>query len=133
MPCLEFEISVVLMVCVVGSVVVSWIVRKQKGNIRLPTHVEDEHLATGFAADPFNVTLPEDIVDGYPVDADEFWKRVGAKGVFVRKRHHTHFFLGKLDAMAKAGYDNPFSFCCGYQCFQFRLGYRKQRHSVYHL
>lgn len=83
------------MVCVVGSGVVAWFFREKEGRIRLPVHAEDEHPASGFVAeaDPFNVTTPEDIVDGYPVDADEFWKRVGAEGVFSHKRNLLKFLL----------------------------------------
>ncbi len=87
MPRFQFETSVALMVCVVGSGVVTWFVSEKEGKIRLPMHAEDERPASGFVAeaDPFNVTTPEDIVDGYPVDADEFWKRVSAEGVFITK------------------------------------------------
>lgn len=83
MPRFQFEISVALMVCVVGSGVVAWFVREKKGKIRLPTHTDDEHQTNGFVpeADPFNVTTPEDIVDGYPIDIDEFWKQVNAEYV----------------------------------------------------
>jgi hypothetical protein len=43
-----------------------------KANIQLP--VNDE--PNGHAYDPFDVTKPEDLVDGYPIKAAEFWGRV---------------------------------------------------------
>jgi len=86
MVCFEFEISVVLAICVPVSCVVLWFTtRAKEGGVRLPVHVgEDEGILTrdtdagGYLSgdDPFDVTKPEDIIDGYPIDEDEFWNRV---------------------------------------------------------
>lgn len=91
MPRFEFEFSVVLLVCAVGSGIVKWCMREKEGKIRLPTHAgeENERVGDGFAGeggDPFDVTRPEDIVDGYSLDEDEFWKRVSlwVDGYFAR-------------------------------------------------
>lgn len=79
MPRLEFEISVALVVSVVLSGIVLWITREKEGKVQLPTHVDDESLGDGFlGGDPFDVTKPEDVIDGYPIDEDEFWKKVSA-------------------------------------------------------
>ncbi|EKM77362.1 hypothetical protein AGABI1DRAFT_130448 [Agaricus bisporus var. burnettii JB137-S8] len=78
MPRLEFEISVALVVSVVLSGIVLWITREKEGKVQLPTHVDDESLGDGFlgGGDPFDVTKPEDVIDGYPIDEDEFWKKM---------------------------------------------------------
>ncbi|KAF9450615.1 P-loop containing nucleoside triphosphate hydrolase protein [Macrolepiota fuliginosa MF-IS2] len=77
MPRFEFEASVVLAVCAVSSAVVGWFTREKEGTVRLPMHVGEEGNPAGSGGeDPFDVTRPEDVVDGYPLDADEFWKRM---------------------------------------------------------
>ena len=44
-----------------------------EGKVQLPQFVRDEAFQ-----DPFDVTKPEDIVDGEPVGEDAFWARVSA-------------------------------------------------------
>jgi hypothetical protein len=85
MPRFEFEISVVLVVFVFFSLMALWIAREKDGRVKLPSHLGDEGVggAGGLArdgylpgVDPFDVTKPEDIMDGYPIDEDGFWRRV---------------------------------------------------------
>lgn len=78
MPRLEFEISVALVGCVLVSLVGLWITREKEGSVKLPVHVgDDDSLGNGSGeGDPFDVTKPEDVVDGYPIDEDGFWKRI---------------------------------------------------------
>jgi len=88
MVCFESEISVVLVICVPVSCVVLWFTtRAKEGSVRLPVYVgeEEEEIFTRSADagnagssgdDPFDVTKLEDIIDGYPIDEDGFWKRV---------------------------------------------------------
>lgn len=84
MPSFEFEISVVLVVFAFVSLVALWITREKEGSVKLPTHVGDEGVVGGGGdedayvpvVDPFDVTKPEDLIDGYPIDGEGFWKRV---------------------------------------------------------
>jgi hypothetical protein len=48
--------------------------KKAEGTIQLPVHVEEDQHDT--LHDPFDVTKPEDVVHGYPIDAEGFWTRV---------------------------------------------------------
>lgn len=88
MPRFEFEISVVLVICVLVSRVVWWFtMREKEGGVRLPVHIGEEESGSGMLTssvdtggylsrgDPFDITKLEDIVDGYPIDEDGFWKR----------------------------------------------------------
>ncbi|TFK92526.1 multidrug resistance-associated ABC transporter [Polyporus arcularius HHB13444] len=45
----------------------------------LPTFAEGE----GLTRDPFDVTKPEDFIDGTPVDEDDFWKRMRLRKLTV--------------------------------------------------
>jgi hypothetical protein len=80
MPRFEFEISVALLVSVVLSGIVLWVTREKEGKVQLPTHVGEEPLGDGFlgGGDPFDVTKPEDLLDGFPVNEEQFWKRVSS-------------------------------------------------------
>ncbi|KAF8870666.1 hypothetical protein BD779DRAFT_1680931 [Infundibulicybe gibba] len=48
----------------------------------LPLHLDD---TTGplFAGDPFDVTTPEDIIDGYPTEAEAFWAQMRWRKLFI--------------------------------------------------
>lgn len=118
MPRFEFEISIALVVCVAASCIILWFTREKEGKVALPTNIGDEPVGDGFigGGDPFDVTRPEDIVDGLPIDEDEFWRRVSSSGFL--------WFLGKtlnccicLDAVAEDGHVDTSRFRCGYQCF----------------
>lgn len=78
MPRYQLQIAVVLALSAVGSLLVFYFTRTKEGKIQLPTHV-DESEETFYGPDPFDVTKPEDIIDGYPIDADAFWTRVRLK------------------------------------------------------
>jgi len=66
-----------------SGAVIAWSNRKTEGKIQLPVHsdvaAEDDHYARH---DPLDVTTPEDLVDGYPIEEDAFWQRVGGNSVF---------------------------------------------------
>lgn len=50
--------------------------RQDEGKIKLPSSsllVEEGREET---KDPFNVTVPEDFVNGTPIDEDKFWLKV---------------------------------------------------------
>jgi hypothetical protein len=71
MPRLQLAIAVVLVLSNVASFFALFVVRRTKGNIQLPVHVDrgEEH-------DAFDVSKAEDMIDGYPVNAESFWTRV---------------------------------------------------------
>jgi len=75
MPRFQFEIAIVLAVSIACSLAVFYLTRPEEGKIQLPTHVESSEEAY-HGPDPFDVTKPEDIIDGYPIGADAFWARV---------------------------------------------------------
>ncbi|KAF8955330.1 multidrug resistance-associated ABC transporter [Flammula alnicola] len=74
MPRFQLPIAVVLAVSVLGSSIVFFLTRTTEGKIQLPTHVDSEDGEPMH--DAFDVTRAEDIVDGYPVDAENFWARM---------------------------------------------------------
>jgi hypothetical protein len=63
----------------VGATIISsfalFLARSQQQKIHLPT-VQDASLADDVDQDPFNVTKPEDFIDGEPIDEDAFWAKV---------------------------------------------------------
>ncbi|KAF9234929.1 hypothetical protein BU15DRAFT_78554 [Melanogaster broomeanus] len=76
----QLPLAAVLAATAVGSIVVLYLTRPRKGKIQLPTHGdEDEPLLR----DPFDVTRPEDIVDGYPINEDAFWDKVRLRKLLV--------------------------------------------------
>lgn len=77
MPRFQFEISVALTISALGSILVFYLTRAQEGKIHLPAYSEDSESEDGLRGhDPFDVTTPEDIIDGYPIDIDAFWAKV---------------------------------------------------------
>ena len=74
MPHYQLPIAVALVVSAVTSLLTFYLTRTREGKIQLPAHtaVEDEQ----NERDVFDVTRPEDVTDGYPIDAEGFWKRV---------------------------------------------------------
>jgi hypothetical protein len=71
----ELAVAITLASSACVSLIVFYLTRDQEGKVQLPTHVdESEHVLYGH--DPFDVTTPEDIIDGYPIDADAFWASV---------------------------------------------------------
>jgi hypothetical protein len=64
----------------VGATAISsfalFLARSQQQKVRLPT-TQDVSLAGDVNHDdPFNVTKPEDFIDGEPIDEDAFWFKV---------------------------------------------------------
>lgn len=76
MPWFEFEISLVSVVLVLGSCVAFWITREKEGQVKLPTYSGDLDTRHFGESDPFDVTKPEDVMDGYPLNGEGFWQRV---------------------------------------------------------
>ena len=70
MPRFQLPIAIALVVSAVISLLTFYLTRAKDGKIQLPVVDEqNEH-------DAFDVTRPEDLTDGYPIDAENFWIRV---------------------------------------------------------
>lgn len=72
----ELEVAIALAVAGCGSLIVLYVTRTTLGKIQLPTHFDETEDSILHIHDPFDVTTFEDIIDGYPVDADAFWASV---------------------------------------------------------
>ncbi|KAJ7204719.1 multidrug resistance-associated ABC transporter [Mycena pura] len=78
MPLYQLEIAVALAACAFGSSVFLYLNRRTEGKIQLPIRSEvDLH------DDAFDVTKPEDIIDGYPIEGEAFWIKVQRRKVFL--------------------------------------------------
>ncbi|KAJ6595567.1 multidrug resistance-associated ABC transporter [Mycena vulgaris] len=71
MPLYQLEIAVALGISAFFSGVFLFLNRPTEGKIQLPIHAEADTYE-----DAFDVTKPEDLVDGYPIDGDAFWARI---------------------------------------------------------
>jgi hypothetical protein len=60
------------------SVGVLLITKPSEGKVKLPDFIADS-----TSQDPFDVTKPEDIVDGEPVNEANFWARVSGKVTYM--------------------------------------------------
>lgn len=79
---LPFAILSALLTLISAAIVIARHVRARP-RVHLPTHNQEPlvdqcgHLPeAGDNLDPFNVSQPEDFIDGYPLHEEEFWKRV---------------------------------------------------------
>ncbi|KAJ7896009.1 multidrug resistance-associated ABC transporter [Mycena olivaceomarginata] len=79
MPVYQLEIAIALAVAAASSLTFFALNLLHKANIQLP--VNDE--PNGHAYDPFDVTKPEDLVDGYPIKAAEFWGRMKRRKILI--------------------------------------------------
>ncbi|KAI0717016.1 multidrug resistance-associated ABC transporter [Earliella scabrosa] len=73
MPQYQLHVAIALAVTLVGSFTAYVYSGSKSQKDALPTFVEGEE---GLARDPFDVTKPEDFVDGAPVNEDGFWKQM---------------------------------------------------------
>ncbi|KAF8842919.1 P-loop containing nucleoside triphosphate hydrolase protein [Paxillus ammoniavirescens] len=73
MPEYQLPIAAILAATAAGSIFFLYLTRSQGGKIQLPTHGEDDD---SLVRDPFDVTRPEDVVDGFPIDEEAFWNNV---------------------------------------------------------
>ncbi|KAF8069172.1 multidrug resistance-associated ABC transporter [Lyophyllum atratum] len=85
MPRFQLEVSIVLVTAALGSAGVFYLNRPREGKIHLPTYADAEELEgeLSHSHDPFDVTKPEDIVDGYPIDGDAFWAKMRWRKMFM--------------------------------------------------
>jgi len=80
MPVLQFETALVLASSAAFSALIFSRQRPTNTEIELPKpyqrfSVDSVEQLEGLR-DPFDVTVPEDIVDGEPIDGDKFWAGV---------------------------------------------------------
>lgn len=75
MPRYQLEIAIALDVAAALSALIFYLNRSKEGKISLPlaAHAESEIYPDG---DPFDVTLAEDVLDGYPLQEEKFWTKV---------------------------------------------------------
>ena len=79
MPQLQLTVSVFLVCCaILSGVTIFYQTRPADREVQLPIN-DDESSGMGDESqskDPFEVTMPEDVIDGYPIAEQEFWTRV---------------------------------------------------------
>ncbi|KAI0066796.1 multidrug resistance-associated ABC transporter [Artomyces pyxidatus] len=69
----QLATSIVLASSVGVSLAFLWLLKPREGKVQLPITAEDEVVPTH---DPFDVTTPEDVKDGEPIDEEGFWARI---------------------------------------------------------
>ncbi|KZT70050.1 P-loop containing nucleoside triphosphate hydrolase protein [Daedalea quercina L-15889] len=78
MPQYQLEVAIVLAASAVCSLSVFLLSQPKQGKIHLPEEAEEE-----LERDPFDVTKPEDFVDGTPVNGEAFWHTMRLRKLFV--------------------------------------------------
>ncbi|THH21147.1 hypothetical protein EW146_g360 [Bondarzewia mesenterica] len=80
MPRFQLPIAVTLAASALASFALILLHRPREGKIQLPltTNGEEE-----THRDPFDVTTPEDLVDGEPIDNSGFWARTRLRKIFL--------------------------------------------------
>ena len=73
MPLFQLEVAAALVASALLSASLLVFSKPEEGKIQLPQVAQD---GSDTLDDPFNVTKPEDIIDGEPVQEDEFWSDV---------------------------------------------------------
>ncbi|KAI0040180.1 ATP-binding cassette transporter [Auriscalpium vulgare] len=72
MPRFQLAVAIALASAAVLSVGFLWLLRPKEGKVQLPVTTDGEDQ---YEHDAFDVTQPEDIVDGEPIDEQAFWAR----------------------------------------------------------
>ena len=80
MPPFQLPVAIALAASGLVSLAVFWLMRPKEGKIQLPI-VSDDLDEPYSQKDPFDVTRPEDVVDGEPIDEAGFWARV--RSIFI--------------------------------------------------
>ena len=81
MPGFEFEFAVVLGASLLVSFCVFLLTWPKEGQIKLPTYrhfAEDDEDSPELEGvrDPFDITNPADMTDGFTIGEENFWKKV---------------------------------------------------------
>jgi len=104
MPRFQLEVAVALTVGAVSSAGFFYLSRSKEGKITLPTEVNSED---EIVRDPFDVTTPEDVLEGYPIDEETFWTKASSLLFFMKILYST--YCRRTDAVKKVG--SFVSFC----------------------
>lgn len=70
----QLEVAIFLAVFAVCSLAIFWLTAPTDGQIKLPEYVDEDNTQP----DPFDVTKPEDLVDGHPIDERGFYDKVSS-------------------------------------------------------
>jgi hypothetical protein len=73
MPSFQLPVALALSTSAILSLTVRSLSKSKRGKIALPV-TSDDTLEPRH--DPFDVTSPEDIIDGEPIDETRFWRNV---------------------------------------------------------
>ncbi|KAL5499202.1 hypothetical protein ACEPAH_1720 [Sanghuangporus vaninii] len=77
MPRFQLEVDIVLCCAALLSAVIYVVQsRPKEGAVKLPIYEDSELNDAAEFDDPFNVTKPEDVIDGYPIREGEFWSKI---------------------------------------------------------
>ncbi|KAJ2928554.1 hypothetical protein H1R20_g8546, partial [Candolleomyces eurysporus] len=82
----QFEVAITLAATAFASIVAFyWGIRKQQeAKIQLPTHNDEELDGNRYSKhDPLEVTTPEDVIDGYPLEEEAFWRRMRWRKTYI--------------------------------------------------
>ena len=101
MPQHQLPVAISLSACALFSAAVFALAKPDDGKVKLPEIARD-----ATSKDPFDVTTPEDIVDGEPIDEARFWSRVCTVYVVARLT----FICVLLDAATQIA--AHISLCC---------------------
>ena len=90
MPPFELYVATALAFSAFCSLTDLYLTREKRGKIQLPTHVDDSESEENLYRedDAFNVMTREDVIDGYPIDADAFWASVSRLEMASRGSGH---------------------------------------------
>ncbi|KAI0631359.1 ABC transporter type 1, transmembrane domain-containing protein [Trametes polyzona] len=80
MPEYQLHVAIALAVALTTSLGVFALSRQDEKKNALPTFVDGEE---GLARDPFDVTTPEDFIDGMPIDEERFWSKMRLRKLAV--------------------------------------------------
>ena len=69
MPHYQIEVSILLAISAACSLLTFTVSPSKEGQISL----HDDGYEHGTQPDPFDITKPEDVIDGYPLDEQVFW------------------------------------------------------------
>ncbi|KAF8879657.1 ATP-binding cassette transporter [Gymnopilus junonius] len=83
MPRFQLQTAAVLVSSAAASFIFLLLTRSEEGKIQLPSHVNVNEDGEYAEHDPFDVTRPEDVIDGYPIEEEAFWRRMRWRKIFV--------------------------------------------------
>ena len=74
----QFEVAIALAATVIASILAFyWGKQQGEAKIQLPTHSDEDLDGNHYPRhDPLEVTTPDDVIDGYPLEEEAFWRRV---------------------------------------------------------